>query len=101
MARFVVIYKGGSIPDSPEAQQESLNTWMKWFESLGSAVSQVGSPFGESVAVDAHGVTSSSSGLTGFSVVEAETIAAAAELISNCPIYADGGTTELYQSLMM
>ncbi len=102
MGQYVVIYKGGAMGETPAAQEASMNAWMAWFGSLGDSVVQMGSPFGESVAVAGDATTSpTTSGLTGYSIVQAEDLAAASKLVAECPNFAEGGTLELFEAIMM
>jgi hypothetical protein len=102
MGQFVVVYRGGAMGETPEAQEASMNAWMSWFGSLGDKVTQVGSPFGESAAVSADAsMSAATTGLTGFSIIEAPSLAEASKLVTTCPIYSEGGGVEIYQALMM
>jgi hypothetical protein len=102
MSQYVVVYTGGAMGETPEAQEASLNAWMAWFGSLGDKVTQMGSPFGESVAVSADAsMSAATTGLSGFSILEAPSLAETSKLVTTCPIYSEGGGVELYQALMM
>jgi hypothetical protein len=102
MAQFVVVYKGGAMADTPEAQQESMDRWMSWFTTLGDAVVQMGSPFTASAAVASDGSTSdATTGLTGYSVLEASDVDDAARLSASCPIFDEGGSVEVFEAVMM
>ena len=57
MAKYVFVYKGGSMAETPEAQEAVMQAWMGWFATLGSAVVEAGNPFGASTAVQADGST--------------------------------------------
>ena len=46
MAKFVLAYRGGSVPDTEAEQQAAMEAWMGWFGSLGDAVVDGGNPFG-------------------------------------------------------
>ena len=35
MAKFVVLYKGGAMAETPEAQEASMQEWMGWFGTIG------------------------------------------------------------------
>ena len=48
MAKFVLVYTGGKMAETPEAQQASMEAWGAWFGSLGNAVADMGAPFGAS-----------------------------------------------------
>jgi hypothetical protein len=39
------------------------------------------------------------SGLSGYSILEADSFAAAAELSKGCPIFAAGGSIDVYEAL--
>ncbi len=102
MGKYVVVYVGGSMGETPEAHEASMNEWMGWFGSLGSAVTDMGNPFVNSTALEGDGERrEASSGLSGYSIVEAESLDDAANLVAKCPILAEGGTLELYEALQM
>jgi hypothetical protein len=102
MGNFVLAYKGGSMAETPEAQEAVMKAWMGWFGTLGSAVVDGGAPFGASTAVQADGSKgSATAGLTGYSVLQADILELAAKLASGCPVLAAGGTVEVYEALAM
>ncbi len=102
MAKFVAVYKGGSMAETPEAQEASMKAWMAWFESVGSAVKDMGNPFSSSVALGSNGsVGEASAGLTGYTILEADTIEHATSLMAKCPVLSDGGSVEIYEALAM
>jgi hypothetical protein len=102
MGNYVFAYTGGSMAETPEAQEATMKAWMSWFETLGSAVVEGGAPFGPSTAVHADGRTgATAAGLTGYSVIQADTLELAAKLAGDCPVLAAGGTVEVYESLPM
>ena len=35
MAKFLYLYSGGEMADTPEAQEEQMQAWTAWFGSLG------------------------------------------------------------------
>jgi hypothetical protein len=102
MGKFVVVYSGGSMGDTPEEQEASMNEWMGWFASLGAAVTDVGNPFVASTALTSGGERSdATSNLTGYSLIEADSLDDAALLVAKCPNLASGGSLELYEALPM
>ena len=96
MATYVLVYQGGGMAETEEAQQAAMAAWGAWFESLGAAVSDAGAPFGPSAAV---GGGASSSGLTGYSVLEADSLEAATALGEGCPVVAEGGSVDVYETI--
>jgi hypothetical protein len=101
MANYLLAYKGGGMAETPEAQEAAMKAWGDWFETLGAAVVDGGAPFGPSTAVTANGPASPTAALTGYSVLSADSIDAAAKLAKGCPVLSSGGTVEVYEALPM
>jgi hypothetical protein len=102
MGKFVVVYQGGQMGESPEEQEAEMQAWMNWFASLGDAVVDEGNPFGESVALTGDGKGGSAiGGLTGYSIVNAADLDGAAALVSACPHFSAGGTITIYSTIEM
>jgi hypothetical protein len=102
MGKYVLAYKGGSMAETTEAQEAAMQAWMGWFGSLGSAVVDGGNPFGASTAVRANRSTgAASAGLSGYSVLEAESLELAAKLAEGCPVLDAGGSVEVYETIAM
>ena len=57
MAKFVYVYTGGQMAETPEAQEKAMQAWGAWFGTLGGSVSDIGNPFGRSATVSASGVS--------------------------------------------
>ena len=100
MANYVLVYKGGNQPASAEEGAAVMNAWMAWFGGLGEAVVSPGNPFGPSASVGTDGSVSDSapSGLTGYTVLAADSLSAATEMAKGCPQLASGGTVEVYET---
>lgn len=96
MGKYVLVYQGGAMAETEEAQQAAMAAWGAWFGTLGAAVVDGGAPFGASAAV---GGGASTSGLTGYSILEAGDLAGAVTLAEGCPILADGGTVDVYEAI--
>jgi hypothetical protein len=102
MGTFALIYSGGSMAQTPEEQQAVMQAWTEWFGTLGDAVVQVGNPFGASASVSGDGVGRPGAlGATGYSVVRAESLDAAAGFAKSCPIIAGGGAVDVYEAIEM
>lgn len=102
MSKFLVVYKGGQMGSTPEEQEATMNAWMAWFGSMGPAVTDVGNPFGGSTSLASDGSRgAATSELSGYSIVEADDLDAAAELAASCPNLASGGSLEIYEAMPM
>jgi len=97
MGKYVLAYKGGGIPQTEEEQKQVMDAWTAWFGSLGNSVVDIGNPFGASAAVNGGGT----SGLTGYSIVNADSLDDAVAKASSCPIIEGGGGVEVYETMDM
>lgn len=102
MAKYVLLYSGGAMGATPAEQKAQLQDWGNWFGKLGKAVVDAGNPFSEkarSVSSDAR-VKDGAVGqrATGYSIVEANSIDAAAELAKGCPVLKSGGQITVYET---
>jgi hypothetical protein len=96
VSKYVLVYQGGAMAETEEAQQAAMAAWGTWFGSLGAAVVDGGAPFGASAAVGGGGARS---GLTGYSILEAKDLDTAVGMASGCPIVSDGGTVDVYEAI--
>ena len=96
MAKFALVYQGGAMAETEEAQQAAMAAWGAWFGSLGPAVVDAGAPFGASAAV---GGGAAQTGLTGYSILEADDLDAATKMAEGCPVLEGGGRVDVYEAL--
>ena len=90
-------YHGGGEPEGEEAQAQVMQAWMSWFGGLGAAVVDGGNPIGMTTMVGSGGTASVGAGdpVTGYSVIEADSMDAAVEIAKGCPHLQAGGTVEV------
>jgi len=102
MANFVLLYTGGSAGTSPAEREKVMQAWGGWFGKLGDKIVDAGNPFSD------HGQNISNSGAvhdgavgsppaTGYSILKAESLNAAAELAKGCPVLQSGGKITVYE----
>jgi hypothetical protein len=103
MTKFLLAYTGGSMAETEEQQKAVMDAWMSWFGDLGQAVVDGGAPFGGSstVAPDGKASTGGASGLTGYTIVEADSLDGAVAKAKGCPVLASGGSVEVYETIPM
>lgn len=100
MAKYLVVYRGGD--PNGEMNDAVMNAWMNWFGSLGDSVVEMGNPFSASTSVLSDGSRSSeTAGLSGYTVIEANDLDAAAGAVAGCPHLKAGGSVELYEAVPM
>ena len=104
MAKFALVFHGGSMPESEEEGAKVMAAWGAWMESLGSALTDPGNPFGDSTTINADGSTTAGGGAnpaSGYTLVDADSLDAAVALAKACPILDDGGSVEVAEALDM
>jgi hypothetical protein len=103
MTNFLLAYTGGSTPEGADAQAAVMAAWESWLAGLGAAVVTPGNPFGASASIAPDGGVSDGgrSALTGFSILQADSLAAATTLAKDCPVFTGGGAVEVYEALEM
>ena len=102
MAKFLYLYSGGQMAETPEAQEEEMRVWTAWFTALGDSVADIGNPFAASSTVTTGGATEgATSKLGGYSIINAESLTEAAKKVDGCPVLQSGGSVEVYEALPM
>ncbi len=106
MARFIYLYRGPAptVQPSPEQAAERAKAFGAWMDRVGTALIDVGSPFGTRTAVCDDGSERPAGELIGYTIVEADDLAAAAALTEDLPFLAnrDGScAVEIFELLPM
>ncbi len=104
MAKFALVFHGGSMPETEEEGAKVMAAWGAWMEGLGSALLDPGNPFGTAVTINADGSTTDGGGAnpaSGYTLVDADSLDAAVALAKACPILDGGGSVEVAEALDM
>lgn len=100
MAKYVVLYSGGmGMGDDPETMQKVMEEWGAWYGMMGEAVVDGGAPFGESKHLKGNGIEDGPLGdtpATGYTIIEADSLAAAAAACENHPHIKHGGQVQVF-----
>lgn len=100
MANYLLAYTGGGMAQTDAEREAAMAAWGAWFGELGPAVVQPGNPVGASTSVTASGSNGvAASGLTGFSVISADSLDAATALVAKCPVLQGGGKVDVYETI--
>jgi hypothetical protein len=100
MAKFVYIYSGGKMPETPEEGQQVMAAWGAWMGGLGSAITDQGNPFGASTTVSPSGVGGAGTA-GGYTIINADSLDDATKKADGCPILAAGGSVGVYETVDM
>lgn len=104
MAKFALLFHGGSMPETEEESAKVMAAWGVWMEGLGSALLDPGNPFGNATTINADGSTTAGGGAnpaSGYTLIDAASLDAAVVLAKNCPILDGGGSIEVAEALDM
>ena len=100
MANYLFAYTGGGMAQTDAEREAAMAAWGQWFGTLGSAIVDAGNPFGPSSSVDSSGSGGAAkTGLSGYSVISADSLDAAGELAKGCPVLAHGGAVDVYETI--
>jgi hypothetical protein len=101
MPNYLLTYHGGGLPETEEAGAQVMAAWGRWYDGLGSAVVDGGNPVGRARTIASNGTTTEGGGpnpVTGYSIIQAESLDAAVELAKACPILESGGSIEVCET---
>ena len=98
MPKFIFAYHGGGKPETAEEGEREMAKWQAWLGGMGASCADMGNPVGLSKTVTAGGVEDNGGAnpLSGYSIVEADSIEAACAMAAGCPILEGAkGTVEV------
>jgi len=93
MAKYMMVYRGEATDMAdmtPEQGAEVMAKWGAWMESVGPALSDIGSPFGPGTCLVDDGTTTDPMTATGYSIVEADSLEGAKALADGHPYLTEG-----------
>lgn len=103
MAQYVISYIGGNQPATPEEGKEHFAKYQQWLASLGESAISPANPFKDTHTVNPDGsVTSgSSTKMSGYTIIEADSMEAALEIARACPFLEIEGSLEVSELMKM
>jgi hypothetical protein len=91
MKKFLVLYRAPASAfeqmkkATPEQQKAGMDAWMSWGQKAHSAIVDMGAPLGKSLRVTPGGASPSTNDLGGYSILQAESKEALAEVLKGHP----------------
>ena len=97
MHHYIIIYVGGDQPETPEEGKENFERYQKWLGELGEAAIRPMVPHMDTKTVGANRSVKdgSSSGISGHTIVQADSIEAAVGIAQTCPFLDMNGSLEV------
>ena len=103
MAKFAIVYFGGNQPATPEEGKQHFAKYMEWLNSLGDAAVSPANPLKSTHTVNPDGTVSSggNSTMSGYTIIEVDSMDAALSVAKQCPFLEIGGSLEVSELASM
>jgi hypothetical protein len=104
MAKYLLTFHGGGMPETEEEQAQVMAAWGAWMGALGAAMVDPGNAVGQAKTISADGSISLGGGAnpaTGYTLINAADIDEAVSLAKGCPILESGGSIEVGETIDM
>ena len=103
MTRYIMVYLGGNQPATPEEGKQHFEKYMDWLSSLGDAAVSPANPLKETCTVNSDGTVSTggASTMSGYTIVEADSMESALSIAKACPFLDIGGSLEVSELVEM
>ena len=103
MSQYLIVYLGGDQPSSPEQGQQHFSKYMEWIASLGDSAVSPANPLKDTRTVDSDGnvTNGGSSTMSGYTIIEVDSMEAALSIAKVCPFLDIGGSLEVSELVEM
>jgi len=96
MKKFLVLYKASAaafeqaMKSTPEQQKAGMDAWMTWAKKAAGYIVDLGAPLGKSLRVTHGSASPATNDLGGYSILQAESKEAVAEVLKGHPHFMMG-----------
>ena len=99
----MITYLGGDKPATPEEGQQHMAKYMAWLSSLGESAVSPANPLKNTTIVNSDGSVTSGSktSMSGYTIIEADSMDAALAIARACPFLEIGGSLEVSELIQM
>lgn len=103
MPQYAIVYLGGNQPSTPEEGKQHFAKYMDWLASLGDAAVSPANPFKDTSTVNSDGSVTNggTSTMSGFTIIEVDSMDEALSIAGKCPFLDVGGTLEVSELMQM
>jgi hypothetical protein len=103
MPQYFITYLGGDKPSSPEEGEQHMSKYRAWLSSLGNSAVSPANPLKDTSTVNSDGTvtTGSTTSMSGFTIIEADSMEAALLIAKVCPFLDVGGSLEVSELIEM
>lgn len=103
MPQYVIFYLGGNQPSSPEERKQHFSKYMEWIATLGDAAVSPMNPLKNKNTVNSDGsvTTGGTTAMSGYTIIEADSMESALASAKACPFLDIGGSLEVSELVAM
>ncbi len=103
MPQYFITYLGGDQPSSPEEGKQYMLKYRAWLSSLGDSAVSPANPLKNTSTVNSDGTvtTGGTTSMSGFTIIEADSMEAAVLIAKGCPFLDIGGSLEVSELIEM
>jgi hypothetical protein len=103
MPQYIITYLGGDEPSSPEEGKQHFAKYKEWLSSLGDSAVSPANPLKDTSTVnpDRTVTTGSTTSMSGYTIIEADSLEAALVIAKACPFLDIGGSLEVSELIQM
>ena len=103
MSQYIISYIGGNKPSTKEEGMEHMAKYRDWLSSLGESAVSPANPLGHTHTVSPDGsvVEGSQSSMSGYTIIEADSLDDAIAVAKACPFLEIGGSLEVSELMQM
>ena len=103
MSKYVIVYLGGNQPSSPDERKQHFAKYTEWLSSYGDSMVSPANPFKNTNTVHSDGTVTpgSTTSMSGYTIIKADTMESALEIAKACPFLDLGGSLEVSELVEM
>lgn len=97
MPQYAIVYLGGNPPSTPEEGKQHFSKYMEWLSSVGDAAVSPANPLKNTNTISPDGTVTSggSTKMSGYTIIEADSMESALSTAKACPFLEIGGSIEV------
>jgi len=103
MSQYIIVYLGGNQPSDPEESKQNYAKYKEWLASLGNSAVSPANPFKNTSTVNPDGsvTAGSSTAMSGYAIIDVDSMEKALEIARACPFLEIGGSLEVSELVKM
>ena len=103
MSQYLIAYLGGDKPSSPEAGKQHMAKYRDWLASLGNSAVSPTNPLKNTRTVnsDRSVTVGGKTSMSGFTIIETNSMESALSIAKSCPFLEIGGSLEISELMQM